>query len=212
MLQVGFFETLFAARSRRAVKPPHQRQRLLRRSGRCSLSSRRIFFQTAKHPSFVVGCRKQFWSNLADFGLIEPEDAAVDDGDEPSALGDIASEVAFSASPKTGAPVDLASGVGWGCVFPSGERCSALAPEATKPMQSSTILSMWLGSKSRGADRPTWHGCDNLSWSALPFIFSSCHTMGGKAVHNGRENPNRPQMNAPPAYHPPYNHRSSRRN
>ena len=44
--------------------------------------------------------------------MIEPEDAAVDDGDEPSALGDIASEVAFSASPKTGAPVDLASGVG----------------------------------------------------------------------------------------------------
>jgi hypothetical protein len=82
--------------------------------------------------------------------LIELKGAAVDDGGEPSALRGMASEVAFSASPKTGAPVGLADSVCWGCVFASGERGSALAPEATKPAQSRTILGMWPGRKTRG--------------------------------------------------------------
>jgi hypothetical protein len=46
---------------------------------------------------------------LADFGLLVIEGAAVDDEDEPSAIGDVASVVAFSASLNTGAPADLVS-------------------------------------------------------------------------------------------------------
>jgi hypothetical protein len=60
MLQVGFFETLFAARSRRAVKPPHQRQRLLSDLGGAHFRPSAYFFRQQNIPALLSDVANNF--------------------------------------------------------------------------------------------------------------------------------------------------------
>jgi len=82
----------------------------------------------------------QFGSDFRAFGSAGFEAAGATKENKLRAVVDDAFWEAFSASPKTGAPFDLAAGASWGWIMPTGS--SAFAALAVKQMEITMRLSI----------------------------------------------------------------------